>query len=692
MSSHQTSSNSSRSNPTHGAWPLTPPQTPESSAYQSPTQEKHQDGKYGVGSVPPPLASAIPDFDLDSIPEEIPESEEDPVKHVWRKGMSEAEKDERELWLSEKRGRKGLRIVIVTENFLPKVDGVTRTLSRLLEHLQSQGHECILLGPSSNISTYASHPLVGTLGIPLIVYPGLKLNFLRPKFLSVIRDWEPDVVHFVDPIWLGAQTILAMELGWAGDKWLSQEGESPTMGKGLGGAVVASYHTNLATYATLFGLSFLTPIIWAFQSSLYSKLLLTLCPSPSTKSMLESQSFDRVRLWPRGVDLSQFGPHKRDGALRASWGVTNVEDRQVVFKGYEKNTIMMDRQGMMTPPLTPWNGPVDEVPVGHVENDDRVVLLYVGRISWEKNLQMIVSAYSRISQFLPAGSPLPKLVFVGDGPARQDLEARCASEKGWDVTFMGHRQGEELAKCYASADIFVFPSFTETFGQVVLEALASGLPVIGLDAEGTRDLVSHNRTGLLLSLPSSTSLKEKDKEITWPQACKSDSVHFQDLSLRYAELISRLVMDGKHRKEMGRRGSTEGIKGYTWWDAMEACVDGYRESIRISRSKRSVQVVPHTPPEEKSTTPFASPRQRRGLSLVNRVVSRRLAYKEPTLTVKGGRGRVRWMLSKREEGGWLTMRTLVKVIMTICLLYAVWRHHISQITSEPFIEVGKLMS
>ncbi|WWC58886.1 uncharacterized protein I303_101431 [Kwoniella dejecticola CBS 10117] len=670
-------------------YPMTPPQTPESSACYSPHQEENQN----ITSFPPP-SSSIPDFDLDSPPERSSGKEDDPQEdnavYSWRKGMTESEKDAREAWLSAERGRKGLRIVIVTENFLPKVDGVTRTLSRLLEHLQSQGHECILLGPSSNISSYASHPLVGTLGVPLVIYPGLKLNFLRPKFLSVIRDWEPDVVHFVDPIWLGAQTILAMELGWAGDKWISNEG--PQIGKGLGGAVVASYHTNLATYATLFGLSFLTPIIWAFQSCLYSKLLLTLCPSPSTKSMLQSQSFSGVRIWPRGVDLSQFGPQKRDPALRESWGILpqEISDTPKITKTQCNTQVTVDEQGMMTPPLTPWNGPVDDLAVNRreVESEDgRTVLLYVGRISWEKNLQVILSAYSKLASLLPIGTIVPKLVFVGDGPARTDLENRCAKE-GWDVTFMGHRQGEELAKCYASADIFVFPSFTETFGQVVLEALASGLPVVGLDAEGTRDLVQHDKTGQLLPLPQTKT------EVTWAQVCKPDSTYFEGISIEYAQLICNLVVNPKLRKEMSRRGSTEGISGYTWWDAMEACVEGYRESMRISRSKRSVEVVPHSPDDNPVPAEIIkSPKPRRGLSLVNRVVSRRLAYKEPPAISQTHGVRRRWIRRKGEDG-WFTMRSLVKIIMTMCLVYAVYRHHVSQVhvTSDSFMTAEKLLA
>lgn len=108
---------------------------------------------------------------------------------IWRPDLDPTEKDARERYLSSGRGRPGLRIVIVTENFLPKVDGVTRTLARLLEHLEREGHQCMLLGPETTMSHYASHPLVGTAGVPLVVYPGLKLNFLRPKFMRTIKDF-----------------------------------------------------------------------------------------------------------------------------------------------------------------------------------------------------------------------------------------------------------------------------------------------------------------------------------------------------------------------------------------------------------------------------------------------------------------------------------------------------------------------
>ncbi|EIW72346.1 hypothetical protein TREMEDRAFT_26471 [Tremella mesenterica DSM 1558] len=518
--------------------------------------------------------------------------------HSWHPHMSPREREEREAWLSQGCGRAGLRIVIVTENFLPKVDGVTRTLARLLEHLEREGHHCMLLGPGTGMSHYASHPLVGTAGVPLILYPGLKLNFLRPKFLRVIRDFQPDVIHFVDPIWLGAQVLMAMELGWAGEEWVGEDG--PALGAGITGAVVSSYHTNLATYAKLFGWSWLEPILWRFQRWLYSKTLLTLCPSPSTLQILQDQSFHGVRLWPRGVDVSQYSPKRRSDMLRSFWGVFEPPRAtpQVVHGPVAQFIDTMPQVGKIehdgcqvgrgwdsksalppTPPESPVMAPVDSAcSAGVGAPSDRIVILYVGRMSWEKNLNLLLIAYGHLSTLIP-DCPSPKLVFVGDGPARTEVEAFCAERK-YDAAFMGHRGGEELAMCYASGDIFAFPSFTETFGQVVLEALASGLPVVGLDADGTRDLVNVGATGLLYRLPGGNSWSRISRQ--------SESVEFQEAACGFASLLAKVICDSKMRREMSARASTEGVRGFTWRAAMERCVDGYRESMRIARQRRAI--------------------------------------------------------------------------------------------------------
>lgn len=134
-------------------------------------------------------------------------------------------------------------------------------------------------------------------------------------------------------------------------------------------------------------------------------------------------------------------------------------------------------------------------------SESKTVILYVGRISWEKNIRLLIEAFRVLPSAVRANA---KLVFVGDGPARGDLTRLC-SKYDLDATFMGHQKGKRLAAMYASSSVFAFPSFTETFGQVVLEALASGLPVVGLHAEGTSDLVSHGRTGLLLDVKAASA-------------------------------------------------------------------------------------------------------------------------------------------------------------------------------------------
>ncbi|OXC81437.1 hypothetical protein J005_06492 [Cryptococcus neoformans] len=749
--------------------PLTPPLTPDTLA---PGTNTNTDAIMAtIQGLPLSTLAPIPELSLDS---DLSHDDENDINiklnshagdakiyksgkedgYLWREDMTDEERDRREEWLANSRGRKGLRIVIVTENFLPKVDGVTRTLSRLLVHLQSSGHSCILLGPSSTITTYASHPIIGTLGIPLYCYPGLKLNFARPKFWEVVNRWEPDVVHFIDPIWLGAQMIFGMGWGLGGGKWIGGREERGE----LGGAVVASYHTNLATYATLFNLPFLTPLIWSFQRLLHSRVRLTLCPSPSTKAMLEEQGWmsekddemGKVRIWSRGVDLHQFGRSKRSWKRREMWGVglapgeRQSEDGPLLKVKRDDSDIAMEEkvvglhwngskeEEMMTPPLSPENGPEDEKTYhsqlqsqsdlyppyeggdGHGEVErpfkrdsagvysntsldlpERVVLLYVGRISWEKNIHLLLSAYSHLSSFLPSSSfsspspsnLMPKLIFVGDGPARKELETKC-KEANYDVEFLGHKQGEELAECYASADVFAFPSFTETFGQVVLEALASGLPVVGLDAEGTRDLVTHQSTGLLLSPPhahSSDYSKKGPTSILWPKACNTSSPYFQTLAKEYAKLLAEVVLDHQKRKEMGQRGSTEGIADRTWWDAMEKCVDSYREAMRIARSKRSIRIVPHSPTSPETLIPsfnhnpfvardsdYSLNEKRRQGSFVSRLGLTNKSFAQRGFGEKERVGKDH--IRRGDNGLFWIMKLLLKAMVVLALIYAMWRH------------------
>ncbi len=315
-----------------------------------------------------------------------------------------------------------MRIALVTENFLPKLDGVTRTLALLLEHLRRTGHRVIVLGPAGAPRRYAGAPVFHAPGVPLPFYPELRFLFPRPSLARRLARFQPDLVHVVDPMALGA----------AGIHWARR----------LGAPVIASYHTNLAAYSAYYHLGPLVAPLWRYRRALHNRCAVTLCPSPSTAAELRHQGFERVEIWPRGVDSALFTPAQRSPAWRQ-----------------------------------------------HVTGDANApIILYVGRLAQEKNLHDLVTAFRALEE---TGA---WLVLVGDGPARAEL---AQALEGRRAVFTGYLRGAELAQAYASADVFAFPSLTETFGQAVMEAMASGLPVVGYDAEGVRDSVRHDETGLL---------------------------------------------------------------------------------------------------------------------------------------------------------------------------------------------------
>jgi glycosyltransferase involved in cell wall biosynthesis len=204
--------------------------------------------------------------------------------------------------------------------------------------------------------------------------------------------------------------------------------------------VIASYHTHLPSYAPRYRLASLEETLWRLLRRIHNACGATLCPSRATLDLLQVRGFQRLRLWSRGVDGTLFTPERRSATFRLACCA-----------------------GETTP-----------------------LLLYVGRLAREK----------RIEDLAPVLRALPgaALAIVGDGPERQALERAFA---GLPVTFTGWLRGEELAAAYASADVFVFPSDSETFGNVVLEAMASGLPVVAPAAGGVLDSVVPDETGLL---------------------------------------------------------------------------------------------------------------------------------------------------------------------------------------------------
>ena len=207
--------------------------------------------------------------------------------------------------------------------------------------------------------------------------------------------------------------------------------------------VVASYHTHFSSYLKYYHLGLLEAPVWSYLRSFYNRCRQVYVPTHAMAEVLRGQGIDSdLRLWPRGVDTTRFAPTRRADEWRRSHGI----------------------------------------------GDDEVVVAFVSRLVWEKGLDVYAEVVERLEQ---QGVPHHSLV-VGDGPAREDLEARLPH-----TTFTGFLDGTELARAYASSDVFLFPSDTETFGNVTLEAMASGLPTVCADAAGSRDLVEDGTTGRL---------------------------------------------------------------------------------------------------------------------------------------------------------------------------------------------------
>lgn len=194
----------------------------------------------------------------------------------------------------------------------------------------------------------------------------------------------------------------------------------------LGIPAATGFHTRFDDYVGRYGAAFLSPIVFAWLRRFHNQASATLVPTGELANFLRERGFSRVELLRRAVDTALFDPIRRDAALRAQWGVA----------------------------------------------DGGLAAIYVGRIAPEKNLELAVRAFRAIQR----NRPQARFVFVGDGPARAALQAANP-----DFIFTGVHRGEALARHFASGDLFLFPSLSETFGNVTLEAMASGVATVAYD-------------------------------------------------------------------------------------------------------------------------------------------------------------------------------------------------------------------
>ena len=212
----------------------------------------------------------------------------------------------------------------------------------------------------------------------------------------------------------------------------------------LGIPVTSGYHTNFDRYSAHYGLGWMRPAVAAYLRTLHRRTRATLVPTAALAADLAGEGLSGVRVVGRGVDMALFSPMRRDAALREQWGARAGDP----------------------------------------------VCLYVGRIAPEKNLALVRKTFAVIRQHHPAA----RMVWVGDGPA-----ARTLADAHPDHVFAGMRVGAELAAHYASADLFLFPSLTETYGNVVAEAMASGVPVVAYRSAAAAELIVDRENGVVAS-------------------------------------------------------------------------------------------------------------------------------------------------------------------------------------------------
>lgn len=217
--------------------------------------------------------------------------------------------------------------------------------------------------------------------------------------------------------------------------------------------MLATHHTHFDRYLEYYRLEFLSKWVWNYLRWFHAPCRMVLAPSAETKNRLLSYGFTQVGVWPRGVDTDLFTPAKRNETFRERYGI-----------------------------------------------QEKFVCLYVGRIAPEKDLDILVEVIKSMPE--PFRSEIHWLL-VGEGPMLKPLQESDLPH----TTFTGYLQGEALAEAYANADLFVFPSTTETFGNVVLESLASGIPAIGTRSGGVQEIIRHEKTGLLCTPRSAEEMQ-----------------------------------------------------------------------------------------------------------------------------------------------------------------------------------------
>ena len=376
-----------------------------------------------------------------------------------------------------------LRVALFTGNYNHIRDGVSLTLNRLVSYLESQNIPVLVFGPSVKNPTIDHYgELVVTPSIPMLV-PGREEYRIATRFPKSakkrLEEFKPTLIHIATPDGLGIGAL----------KW-AKKNKIP---------IVTSYHTHFLSYTEYYSL-YLSPIKKPFKMMMkwfYKQFFHTYVPSQSMIDELKREGIPgNMKIWARGIDTERFNSSKRDMEWRRNVGFA----------------------------------------------DDDIVVTFVSRLVWEKELRTYIEAVKKVQK----KNPKIRALVVGNGPAQKEAEELLP-----EAHFTGFAKGEELARAYASADVFMFPSHTETFGNVTLEAMASGLPCVVADAIGSKSLVDHGVNGF------------------WAEKENVDD---------FADKLDKVVSDSKKMKHMGDK-SREMALGYQWDSINAGLVENYLQVL-----------------------------------------------------------------------------------------------------------------
>jgi len=325
--------------------------------------------------------------------------------------------------------RPSLRIAVVTETWPPEVNGVAMTLAKLVQGLSHRNHDVQLIRPRQ---TKTDSPMSDA-SLEEVLMRGMpiprypELKLGLPSKKTLVKTWT---LRRPDVVHIATEG----PLGWS----------ALQAAKVLKLPVTSDFRTNFQSYSKHYGVGWLRKPIVAYLRKFHNATACTMVPTRELMRTLSQNGFANLKVVSRGVDTKLFNIVKRDTSLRSSWGAT----------------------------------------------DDTKVLISVGRMAPEKNLDQVLKTYDALKS---TGQAF-KLVMVGDGPLKEQFQKRYP-----EIIFPGMLSQTNLAAYYASSDLFIFPSQTETFGNVTLEALASGIPVLAFDCAAARDWVQTGVNGWLIA-------------------------------------------------------------------------------------------------------------------------------------------------------------------------------------------------